>query len=334
MGLDFTVYKGSEDGRIVKATTHRDSLKPDDVLVRVTHSGLCGTDLHYRTFDVALGHEGVGLVQEIGTDVKSMKVGDRVGWGYEHGSCGYCDECLGSHEMYCPDRQIFGSASLDQGSFSTHAVWPAKSLFHIPESMSSADAAPLMCAGSTVYNVFHLHSVSPTDRIGIVGIGGLGHLAIQFAAKMGCQVVVFSSTENKRKEAMDLGATEFYPTKDTKTLYIGPKLKHLIVTTSEQPDWSLYLPVLAPRAAIYPLSISLKDLTVPYMPLLMNGLTIQGCMSASRGAHIKMLNFAAFHNIKPINQVFPLNIEGIEEAMQKLHKGEIRYRVVLVAEGA
>ena len=133
---------------------------------------------------------------------------------------------------------MYGEADLDQGGFASHAVWKAAFLFHIPESIKSAEAAPLMCAGSTVFNPLHTY-VRSTDRVGVVGIGGLGHLAIQFASKMGCEVVVFSGTDSKKEEAKKLGANEFYATKGASKLEIGRRVNHLIITTSSQPDWNL-----------------------------------------------------------------------------------------------
>jgi D-arabinose 1-dehydrogenase-like Zn-dependent alcohol dehydrogenase len=137
---------------------------------------------------------------------------------------------------------MYADADTDQGGFASHAIWKAGFLFHIPDAISSSDAAPLMCAGGTVFNAMHLHGMLPTDRVGVIGVGGLGHLAIQFAAKMGCEVVVFSGTENKREEAMNLGASEFYATKNVQKLEIGAPLKHLFVTTSKQPEWKQCVP--------------------------------------------------------------------------------------------
>jgi D-arabinose 1-dehydrogenase-like Zn-dependent alcohol dehydrogenase len=165
--------------------------------------------------------------------------GDRAGWGFLHNSCGHCDECLVGNEMFCPEGALYGTADTDQGAFASHAVWKAAFIFHIPDAISSSDAAPLMCAGATVFNALYLHNIRPTDRVGIIGIGGLGHLAIQFAAKMGCEVVVFSGTESKKEEARSLGATEFYATKGASKLEIGKPVKHLLVTTSRLPDWNL-----------------------------------------------------------------------------------------------
>jgi D-arabinose 1-dehydrogenase-like Zn-dependent alcohol dehydrogenase len=322
MTIKFTVYKGSKDG-IKQAETEREDLKRDDVLVRITHSGVCGTDIHYKSAEMALGHEGTGVVEATGPDVKIMKKGDRVGWGYEHDCCGFCKQCLTGWETLCSERKMYGLNNLDQGSFGTHAVWREAFLFKIPDNMSNEDAGPLMCGGSTVFNALHVAGVRSTSRVGIVGVGGLGHLAIQFAAKMGCQVVVFSGTDSKKEEAMKLGAGEFYATK--------APIDNLIVTTSSQPNWSIYLSVMAPSGVISPLSVDSNDLKIPYMPLLGNGLRIQGGIVGSRQVHKDMLEFASYHNIKPVKMTFPLTLDGVKQSLTTLEEGRMRYRGVLVA---
>jgi D-arabinose 1-dehydrogenase-like Zn-dependent alcohol dehydrogenase len=148
----FTVFKGSKDGKIVKSETTRPDLKDDEVHVKLTASGLCGTDEHYRHADMALGHEGAGVVQELGPSVTHLKKGDRVGWGYQHNSCGHCEWCLSGRETYCEERAMYGYADLDQGSFGSAAVWKESFLFKIPDSITDAEAAPLMCGGATVFN--------------------------------------------------------------------------------------------------------------------------------------------------------------------------------------
>jgi len=330
LNLDYTVYKGHQSGRIVKSKGHKDNLAHDEVLVKITHTGLCGTDEHYKIFDMVLGHEGVGTVQQVGAEVTTFKVGDRAGWGYLHNCCMHCDQCLSGNEMLCPERAMYGEADLDQGGFASHAVWKAAFLFHIPDSIPSAAAAPLMCGGSTVFNILYTY-VRSTDRVGIVGVGGLGHLAIQFASKMGCDVIVFSSTESKREEAMKLGATEFHAIKGVKKLDIGRLVNHLIITTSFLPDWNLLLPVLEPRGIVYPTTVSEKDLVLPYVPFLHRGIRVQGNLPCSRGTHVKMLRFAALHGIQPIIEEFPMSVKGIEDAMVRLNQGKMRYRAVIVA---
>lgn len=265
-------------------------------------------------------------------DICAYSSGDNVGYGYLHDSCGHCQQCLTGRETFCPGRVVYGYGDLDQGSFSSHSIRREAFLFTIPSGMKNEDAAPLMCGGATVFNVLDMYNVRPMDRIGVIGVGGLGHLAIQFASKMGCEVAVFSGTESKKAEAMRLGAKEFYATKGRKELKIEKPIDRLLVTTSAQPDWNLYLPIMASSGVIYPLSVSQDDLKVPYMPLIANGLRIQGSLIAPRAIHNRMLEFAAFHGIKPMIQKFPLDVDGITEAMRKLNEGDIRYRGVLVAQ--
>ena len=222
--------------------------------------------------------------------------------------------------------------SLDQGSFATYSIWKAAFLFAVPNSIEPEYAAPLMCGGATVFNVLQSFNARPTDRVGIIGIGGLGHLAIQFAAKMGTHVTVFSSTDSKKEEAMRLGATEFVATKNVEKLDVSSKIDHLIVTTSFQPDWKQYLPIMAPGGTIYPLTVSDGDLSIPYMGLLANELSVQGSLVAARQVHRDMLDFAGQHGIKPIIEKFPLSVEGATECMKKLEDGGMRYRGVLVVD--
>lgn len=260
----FTVYKGQKSGQIYKSQTTKPDLQGDQVLVKVTASGLCGTDLHYRAADQAIGHEGVGIVEATGPGVTHLKKGDRVGWGYQHGSCGHCQECLRGNETYCPQRAMYGAADLDQGSCASHAVWKERFLFNVPDSLSDEVAAPLMCGGATVFNALHAYNVQPTETVGVMGVGGLGHLAIQFAAKMGCRVVVLSGSERKKDEAMKLGAQEFIAMKDVKEVKPERPLDRLLVTTSAQPDWKKIVPALAPGASIHPLSVDEGDFAFPY----------------------------------------------------------------------
>lgn len=332
LDIDITTFRGSKDGTIVPAKTHQDDLQHDQVLVKITHSGLCGTDEHYRCADQVLGHEGAGIVQEVGPEVRELKKGDRVGFGYQHNSCGHCQQCLTGRETFCPERVMYGMGDLDTGSFASHAVWREAFLFQIPEQIPNEYAAPLMCGGATVFNALEMYGVRPTDRVGIIGVGGLGHLAIEFASKMGCEVVVFSGSTSKKEEAEKMGAMEFYATKGVKDLQIERPVNVLLITSSAQPDWNMYMDVLAPGAMVFPLSVADGNLEVPYMPLLLKGIRIQGSVVAPRAIHNEMLRFAAVHGIRPVIETFPLTKEGVEGAFEHLDKGQMRYRGVLVAQ--
>ncbi|KAI1844438.1 hypothetical protein JX265_010068 [Neoarthrinium moseri] len=329
----FTVFKGSKDGLPKKSTTTKpDELTRDQVLVRVTVSGLCGTDLHYKTDDMALGHEGVGVVESVGPDCKVLKKGDRVGWGYEHDSCGHCHQCLTGNETYCPERAMYAYADRDQGSFASHAVWREAFLFKIPDALSDEAAAPLQCGGATVWNALRAYNAQPTETVGVMGVGGLGHLAIQFAAKMGCRVIVLSGSDSKKAEAERLGAHEFIATKGKKELSVSRPLDRLLVTTSAQPDWSQLLPIMAPGATIHPLGVAGGNFEIPYMPMLLAGISVQGSVVAPRHLHRQMLEFAALHGIAPVTETFPMTEEGIKEAMDRLENGNVHFRAVLKAQ--
>lgn len=331
-GYEFTVFKGSESGAIKKATTSKPALTGDQCYIRVTASGLCGTDEHYRKSGMVLGHEGVGIVEETGPTTLHLKKGDRVGWGYEHDSCSHCQQCLKGTETFCADRKMYGYADQDQGSFAHGAVWREAFLFKIPDNLPDEAAAPLQCGGATVFQALHFYNTQPTERVGIVGVGGLGHLAIQFAAKMGCDVVVFSGTDSKKDEALKLGASEFVATKGAKELKVSKPIDRLLVTTSFQPDWNLFVPIMAPGATIFPLSVASGNFEIPYMPLIAQGLTIQGSIVAPRYVHQRMLEFAAHHQILPMTVHYPMTEQGIEKAMDDLSAGNVRYRAVLFPE--
>ncbi|KAJ7899106.1 chaperonin 10-like protein, partial [Mycena leptocephala] len=323
MSVEFTVFKGSPNGAIVESRTRHDAPTGNQVLVRITHSGICGTDEHYKHADMVLGHEGVGTVEQIGESVSQFKVGDIIGWGFTHKTCGKCEQCELGKDQYCPNREYYGKANFHQGSFGSHAIWDASFLFKVPEGMTPEDAAPLMCGGATVYNVIESYNIRPTDRVGVVGIGGLGHLAIQFLAKMGASVVVFSSTDSKREEAIRLGATEFHATKGVEKFEMV-LLDHLVITTSSQPNWKLFISIIKPTGTIFPLTGESGELRIPFLPIVTRGLNIQGSLVAARSVHRRMLDFAVRHKIKPLIERFPLTKAGVEEGMAKLREGKMR----------
>jgi D-arabinose 1-dehydrogenase-like Zn-dependent alcohol dehydrogenase len=166
-----------------------------------------------------------------------------------------------------------------------------------------------------------------------MGVGGLGHLAIQFAAKMGCKVIVLSGSDSKKEQALKLGAHEFLATKGKDTLSVSTPINRLIVTTAAQPNWKQILPIMAMRSNIYALSLSLgHNFEIPYMPLMFQGIAIQSCLVSTRIVHRRMLAFAAQHGITPMVETFPMSEEGIAAAIEKLEKGEVQFRAVLVNE--
>jgi D-arabinose 1-dehydrogenase-like Zn-dependent alcohol dehydrogenase len=227
-------YRGVEN--VVKSVpSDLPALGPLDVLIKITHSSLCGTDLAYIKYGIALGHEGIGIVQEVGNAVTQLKIGDRVGGGYHRGSCGHCKYCLSGQDIWCYERIIFGEGDYGNGTFSSYYIGRETYVHKIPEAIPSEFAAPLQCAGATVYGAL-VGIVKPSQRVGIIGIGGLGHLAIQFASKLGASVIVFSHSANKEAEARSFGAAEFYSLDDVSK--IAAPVDLLVLTANRYPDWS------------------------------------------------------------------------------------------------
>ena len=281
-------------------------------------------------YGLVLGHEGVGTVAEIGTSVESLHVGDRVGAGYQRDCCGQCKYCLSGNEIWCLQRNVYAEKDFENGTFSQYYIAVEMFVYKIPDTMSSEDAAPLQCAGATVYSAL-VNNVNHGDRIGIVGIGGLGHLAIQFASKMGAEVVVFSTSESKEQEAKRFGANEFVlvstPDKVERPLDV------LLVSGNRYPDFEAFCnpKVLARQGLIVPLSAPHGDLKLPGLPMFFNGYRVHTSLVANRLDHAAMLDFAARHRIKPTVERFDLTEEGLGSAIKKLEDGKMRYRGVLVA---
>jgi D-arabinose 1-dehydrogenase-like Zn-dependent alcohol dehydrogenase len=193
-----------------------------------------------------------------------------------------------------------------------------------------------MCAGITVWAPLAEFGLKSTDVVGVVGIGGLGHLAIQFAAKLGCEVVALSQTDGKKEEALKLGAHHFVATKGAKELSVPRKINYLIVTTSKMPDWNQYNSILAPMASVFPLTITDFEakLEIPFMQFLLSGRKFIGSTVPSKASYVRMLEFAALHGVKPIIEAFPLNKQGVVDSLAKLDSGKMRYRGVLYADRA
>ena len=241
MAQEFTIFKGSPNKTIVTAKSQRD-LGPTEAIIKQTHSGVCSTDLHLADRGTSLGHEGVGVVEKLGSHthlVSDVKVGDRVGLGWIQKYCNKCRSCLKGLDSQCEDSKELWAAHNETGAFGYGGVWDVSALRKIPPEIESKHAAPLMCAGATVWGAMQRCRVMSHHRVGVLGIGGLGHLAIQFLAKSGCEVIALSSSDAKKSEAFAYGATEYYTLSDLES--DGGKsmrpLDHLFVCSGAQPDY-------------------------------------------------------------------------------------------------
>ncbi|KAJ5531328.1 Alcohol dehydrogenase superfamily zinc-type [Penicillium freii] len=230
MDVSFEVYRGSPSGHIISDTTTR-ILGPNEVYIEITHSGICGTDEHFVKSTQVLGHEGIGIIRRLGSNVTTVNIGDRIGFGYVRKVCNACDNCGTGWDQYCRSARIYGECDFDVGTFGHGTVWDVSCVFPIPDGYLSEDAAPLLCAGATVWNCLSHFSAHPTDRVGILGVGGLGHLAIKIAAEMGCHVVVLSRTDDKKEDALRYGAGEFHVLDQIDHSSFRP-LKHMLLCGS------------------------------------------------------------------------------------------------------
>ncbi|RYP44767.1 hypothetical protein DL768_008812 [Monosporascus sp. mg162] len=287
-----------------------------EVLTKTTHSGLCHTDVHAKSKGCGLGHEGVGRIAEIGSEVSTHKVSDRVGWG--------------GYRQYCPDARGFANHELDQGAFGDYAIWDEAFVYVIPGSVSSVSARPLI----------------PPAAWRVVGIGGLGHMAVLFAKAMGCAVTAFSGREVKKDDAFQLGADFFRTTSTPNTVWRNPKslpaasirtstepgINTLLICTNEVPSFEPLLRLLERQATIILLTIQSTPLVIPFVPFILLGHRIVASTETSRQNHIAMLQFAARNNIQPWLEMFPMKSKGLKEAFRKLETGEMRFRGVLVKE--
>ena len=325
-----TVFKGSSSGKIVQAKGETVELKPDQVVIDIAYSGLCGSDLHFRKKgDMVLGHEGVGIISQVGKDVDFLKAGDRVGWGCNHNACNYCKQCWNGVDTLCPHRAMYAMADSEFGSFGDRAVLSGYFVHKIPDDLPLKYAGPLQCGGATVYGAIVKAGARPIDRVGVVGLGGLGHLAVQYLNKMGCEVVVFSHSSSKKEQATKLGAHEFVAVKENPEMKGVKPINHLLVSTSQQPDWTQFFKVMAARASIVPLSVSMEAMEHPYEAVVEQELRVTGSLVARRELHKELLEFSARQEVLPWIEELPMTEEGLNEAFDRLEKGDVCYRFVL-----
>lgn len=248
------------------------------------------------------------------------------------------------YRQYCAEARGFAFSDHDQGAFSDYRIVNSAFAYPIPDEISSVAAGPFMCAGASVFEALDAAGTRSDHRVGVVGIGGLGHTAILFASAMGCAVTAISSSDNKAEDALKLGAREFRSLpKIQRRLQKGEaawredlapmNIDVLLVTANEVPDLEPIMPLLARRASIVLMTIQLGSISIPYMPFVLPGHKLIASTEASRENHLRMLEFAASHRIKPWTEVFPMTAQGVAEAFERLESGKMRYRGVLVRTG-
>jgi alcohol/geraniol dehydrogenase (NADP+) len=313
------------------------ALGAEEVEIAVEHCGLCHSDLSILQNDwgvsrypAVLGHEVTGRVSALGPHAKGLSVGQRVGLGWTSASCMHCQQCMSGNHHLCAQAQL--TIVGHRGGFATrvraHWAW----VMPLPDALSFEDAGPLLCAGVTVFAPLALYA-KPSDRVGIVGIGGLGHLAIQFAAAYGCEVTAVTSSMDKFEEARRFGASHVASSADASGLQKLAGGFDLLLTTVNVPlDWGAMIGALAPRGRLHVLGAVLEPIPVEAFSLIGRQRSVSGSLTGSPATLATMLDFAARHRIAPKTEHFPMR--RVNEAIARLQAGKARYRIVLDADFA
>ncbi|CAO3656801.1 unnamed protein product [Mucor hiemalis] len=324
----------SERGKFKEISTEVKSLEPHEVLLKMVACGVCHTDCAFMGQDGSvLGHEPVGRVVAAGSEVKRLQIGDVVGTSYLRSACLECRQCTSGQDCMCYNRKMFPEGNMN--GFATHQVCDSRFAYKLPEGMEPKYAASLFCAGVTVFNALHTSKVPPTGRVAVVGIGGLGHLALQFARAWGVHVTAISHSPNKKEEALGFGAHDFLSGKDLTPESIEKLDKYDLIldTVSASLDWDLYLSLLDRNGQFY--LIGLPDSSVEIKNptgLLVDQKAFKGSIVGGRYVVELMLEFAQRHNIKPKIEEYSFDLNGLHSAIERCDKSQTRYRAILVDE--
>lgn len=306
-----------------------------DCLIRVAACGLCHSDIHVvdndwggPTYPMVPGHEAVGLVVEAGPLVTHLKIGDRVGVGWQSGACLHCLDCLRGNAQMC---EVDQRATIIQqyGGFGDHMTVDARFAFPVPEGISTKAAGPLLCAGITVYSGLRHAGMKGGQEIGVIGIGGLGHLAVQFAAKLGNRVTVFTSSPDKAEFAARLGASEAVVTGRDGGVTEKPSrpLDIILDTVAAAKDYNAYLSCLASDGVFNLVGVPSEPISLSVFSFQEKRRRIMGSPIGSPAEIMEMLALAERYSITPLVETFPF--ERANEAIQRVRDNRGRYRAVL-----
>ncbi len=308
-------------------------LKPGDVEVSITHCGVCHSDASLIDNDWGMsqypfipGHEIVGTISEMGSAVQGFSVGDRVGIGWQADSCGRCEWCRKGEENLCAQAQP--TCIHRHGGYAESVRVNARFVVKIPAALESETTAPLLCAGITVYSPLRSFGINPSSRVGVIGIGGLGHLAIQFARVFGAEVTAFSSTANKEEEALKLGAHHFVNSRESKAVNgLAGSLDLILSTANADQDWGGYVNTLRPHGTLCFVGVAPKPVSLPTFPLIAAMRSVCGSNVGSPSRIVEMLDVAARHGVKAKVERFKMSEANL--AVKRVRKSQVRYRAVL-----
>lgn len=326
---------------LAPTTIERRDVGPNDVLIEIQYAGICHSDIHTvngdwgrQPFPVVPGHEIVGVVAEVGSDVTKHQVGDRVGVGCMVNACRECTNCRNGNEQYCLNGMVGTYAATDrdgtttQGGYSTHVVVDADFVLSVPDSLDPAAAAPLLCAGITTYAPLVHWGAGPGKKVAIVGLGGLGHMGVKIAHAMGAEVTVLSQSLKKREDGLRLGAEAYYATSDPATFeQLAGRFDLIINTVSAAIDVDAYLGLLAVDGTLVNVGAPPEPLSVNAFSLITARRSFAGSMIGGIALTQEMLDFCAEHGLGAEVEVIP--VDQVNEAYERVLASDVRYRFVI-----
>lgn len=323
------------------AEIKRRDLDLHDILIEIKYAGICHSDIHtahgewgHVNYPLVPGHEIAGIVTGVGREVTKYKIGDRVGVGCMVDSCGECENCLKGEEQFCLKGNIPTYNGVDkygeptQGGYSTHIVVTEDFVVKIPDSIELDFAAPLLCAGITTYSPLHHWGAGPGKKVAVVGMGGLGHMAVKIAHAMGAEVTVLSQTLNKKEDGLQFGADHYYATNDPETFNkLADTFDLIINTVSAKIDMDAYFSLLTLDGTLVSVGAPGEPLSLKVQSLIGHRRSFAGSLIGGIRETQEMLEFCAEHNIVP--QIEVISADQIDEAYKRVLASDVKYRFVI-----
>jgi len=332
----------SQGGRLESFSFDRRELRPNDVAIDILYCGVCHSDLHQvqndwggSKYPMVPGHEIVGRVAEVGSDVTRYKKGDAVAVGCMVDSCQECDQCHHGEEQFCRDGMTPTYNGLDRltqeityGGYSKHVVVREEFVLSVPESLDLSKAAPLLCAGITTYSPLRHWGVGPGSRVGVIGLGGLGHMAVKLAVGLGAEVTVMGRSDSKAKDAKELGAEHYLVSSDEDAMKAAEDSFDVIIdTVPVKHDLNPYMPLLDIEGTLV-LVGQIGPVAEPHTaPLVFGRRSVAGSLIGGIAETQEMLDFCGRKNILPECEI--IRMDEINEAFVRMEKSDVRYRFVI-----
>jgi uncharacterized zinc-type alcohol dehydrogenase-like protein len=332
--ITVNAYRANEPGGALEPYQFElADLEHGQVDIDVQSCGICYSDVSmidndwgFTPYPITPGHEIIGRIRAIGPGVTNLAVGDAVGLGWNAAYCGTCRQCVAGDQNLCQDAQ---STFIGRpGGYADVVRADASAVLPIPTGVDPRTAGPMMCGGVTVFTPFLQYGISPTDRVGVIGLGGLGHMAVKLAKAWGCEVTVFTSTGSKADDALAMGAHHVHDSRDGKALEgLSESFDLLLSTVNAHLDWNAYLGTVRRRGRMHVLGAVPAPLEIVNSQLMMANRSVSSSPSGSPTTALTMLDFAARHDIAPVCETF--SFDRVNEAIDHLRSGKARYRVVL-----